>query len=450
MKKIILASIILLIINLNGCYEESILLVKSNFPATIMDNNHTAPVKITLENTSTGADFYQWTFDGGTPSSSKEKNPGTVTYNRAGDYTIRLEAWNDNERDTKEFTFTVDSTVVIGFDTEILMNDFAPAYVRVVNKTEGASSFLWTFEGGMPSTSTAQYPENILFTESGNHTITLQVNNGRETFNYSKTITLKPALLVDFVVEPFFDDYDYEVPFAASLVNKTQSGLTYEWTCSGANIDNATQENTTLSIQSPGTYTITLTVANGQETKSMNKQIEIKENTNLYSVKDVKFGIKSAANTIGYSYALPLRGVLKNTAINQSNGSSVSILFSGLNANFSQCFFVSPDEAENFGFYAIPNASKTYFINRIEDSALSFSSSDFDNMNNDALLRSLAIKTNGKTTGSDWFTNTQIPRFVLFETESGIKGVVKIKAFVSEGNQSYILTDIKHQKTAVQ
>ncbi len=178
MKKItLIASIILLIINLSGCYEESILLVKSNFTTTITDNNLTAPVKITLENNSTGADFYQWTFEGGTPSSSKEKNPGTIIYKQAGTYTICLEVWNDNERDTKEFTLTVDSTVVIGFDAEILVNDFAPAYVRVVNKTEGASSFLWTFEGGTPSTSTAQHPENILFAEPGSHTVTLQVNN---------------------------------------------------------------------------------------------------------------------------------------------------------------------------------------------------------------------------------------------------------------------------------
>ncbi len=256
--------------------------------------------------------------------------------------------------------------------------------------------------------------------------------------------------MVDFTVDPFFDDYDYEVPFSASLISKTRSGLTYEWTCVGADIDDSAKENTTLTIQSPGTYIVTLTADNRQEIKSLSKQIEVKQNSNIYTIKDVKFGIKSAANTIGYSYAVPLRSILKNAAIDNSNGKAVSILFSGLNANFSQCFFVSPDEAEDHGFYEIPNASKTYFINRIEDTSLSFSSSDFDNMNDDSLLQSLEIKTNGKTTGSDWFTNTQIPRFVIFETESGIKGVVKIKAFVSEGNQSYILTDIKHQKAAIQ
>ncbi len=151
---------------------------------------------------------------------------------------------------------------------------------------------------------------------------------------------------------------------------------------------------------------------------------------------------------MGYAYSLQERAIIKTNEINSTNGKDVAILFSGLNANYNQCFFVSPDYAVQTGFYAIPNASKTYFVNKIEESGIAFIASDFDAMTNSAQLESLDIKQAGNTTGTPWFDNTQIPRFVLFETAGGIKGVIKIKAFVSEGNYSYILTDIKHQKTA--
>jgi hypothetical protein len=45
-----------------------------------------------------------------------------------------------------------------------------------------------------------------------------------------------------------------------------------------------------------------------------------------------------------------------------------------------------------------------------------------------------------------WFIANPVPRIVLFETADGRKGAVKIKAFVSEQMQSYVLTDIKFQK----
>jgi PKD repeat protein len=433
---------------LAGCYKESVLLVNANFTATIVNDNYTAPVRVEIDNSSTGADFYQWTFEGGNPSSSNDKDPGTVTYNEPGTYIIKLEARNNTERDEKEFSFTVNPAVNIGFDTEILINDFAPAYVKITNQTEGASAYHWTFSGGTPATSTEQHPANVLFSEAGEHTITLEVTNGGESFSTSKTITLQPALNVDFELVPSFDDFDYEVPFTAHLSNKTQSGLTYEWSCDGAAIDNATAENTSLHISAAGSYAITLTANNGQETKTVTKEITVKDNSNLYIIKDVKFGIKAAANTVGYAYSLPQRAVIKANEINDTNGGDVALLFSGLNAGYDQCFFVSPDYATESGFYAIPNASKTYIVNKIEESGIAFTSADFDAMTGDAMLRTLNIQSAGSTTGASWFDNTQIPRFVLFETQNGIKGVLKIKAFVSESNNSYILTDIKQQKTA--
>ena len=44
------------------------------------------------------------------------------------------------------------------------------------------------------------------------------------------------------------------------------------------------------------------------------------------------------------------------------------------------------------------------------------------------------------------FNKDLIPRIVLFQTSDGRKGAIKIKEYVNEGLQSYILADIKIQK----
>jgi len=444
MRKIYILLFTLTILLLHSCYKESRLLVNADFQATIIDENFTAPVKVTFENNTTGADFYKWTFEGGSPDESTEKTPSPITYNEAGTYTIKLEAWNNHERDEKEFTFSVDSAVTIAFDTEILINDFAPATIRITNNTLGASTYNWTFEGGNPGTSDDRYPGNILFSEAGEHTIKLLVDNGRETFELTKTIRLDNPITVDFDIEPSFDDFDYEAPFIANLKNKTTSGLTYQWTASGGIIADATGENTSITIQSPGTYTITLQGDNEKETKTVSKDITVKANTNLYTVKDVKFGIKAAASSVGSFYSLTGREMIKQTDVTPENGASINILFYGINQSFEKCYFTSADLATSAGFYAIPNATRTYFINTLESTSVTFSANTFDTMTNDTPLRSIDIKTAANTTS--WFIANPVPRIVLFETADGRKGAIKIKAFVSEQGESYILTDIKFQK----
>jgi PKD repeat protein len=424
-----------------ACYQETQLLVNAQFKTNIVDSNFTAPVQVTIENNTTGADFFRWSIKGGDPDTSKEKNPGTIVYEQAGNYTIKLTAWNNNERGAQEFTFSVDSAVSIGFTPQIVINDFAPADVSIHNTTSGGSSFLWTFDGGTPQTSTEKNPDPVRFDSAGTHTISLTVNNGRKTFAISKTVTLQPKIHVDFDLIPSFDDYDYEVPFTANLTNKTTSGLTYLWKTTGGTIVDKTAQNTSITITSPGTYTVTLEGNNEKETKSVSKQVTVKENSNLYTMTDVRFGIKIAESTIGCSYSLSDRRIYASNEITASNGSNIDLVFFGLDATFSRCYFLSPDNVYSSGFYTIPGASKTFVVNDV--SSVGFTDSDFLSMTNDSKLRTLTIKDNSNSTA---FTNTSVPRLVLFETASGRKGAIRIKSFVSNGASSYILADIKVQK----
>jgi PKD repeat protein len=427
----------------NACFEEQEIPVVTEFSFETVEG-FTVPVTLAIKNETTGATFYQWTFQGATPETSDKKQPGSISYDQPGNYTIKLEAWNDTQRQIKEISVRIDSAVTIDFDANVLVNHYSPVQVEIVNNTEGASSYEWLFEGGDPATSTDANPSVVTFSEPGEHTITLNVTNGSETFTTTRTIIVEAALAADFEIAPSFEDQDLEAPLTASLTNTSINGVHYAWSTTGGAIANAAAENTSIHFTEPGDYTITLTVDNDKETKSASKTFQVKPNSNLLTLPDVKLGVNAAHSTIGSFYATPLRQVLKKTEVTEDNGNAIDLIFYGINSTFAYCRFISPDSASKFAFPAIPNARHVYFVNNIASSGLTFSASDFNDMVNDVPLRPLNIKESD--TGISFFTNATADRIILFETDDGRKGAIKIKQFTAEGTQSYIIVDIKVQK----
>jgi PKD repeat protein len=439
-------SLLLLFLSLVAvsCYQEQEIPVVIDFEYAITEGSYTVPVELVLSNTTAGADFYSWTMEGATPSTSNKKQPGAITYSQAGTYIIKLEAWNDTQRSSKEITLQLDSAVTLNFSADILVNDFAPATVQITNNTRGASSYEWTFEGGTPETSTLADPPTILFSNPGEYTITLKISNGRELYTSTKTITVKEALDADFEIIPSFQDEDYEAPFTASLLNKTISGLRYTWSSTGGKIANPSAENAEIYFAAPGDYTVMLSAENDKETQFIEQTIQVKPNTNLYRMEDVKLGVSAAHTTIGCFYSTSLRRVFTKEEVNSDNGQLIDLVFYGINSSFSYCRFVSPDSAAKFTFPSIPQATHTDFVNVLEASPISFTPAEFDAMVDDTPLASLDIEANDS--GTSFFSSSVTPRIVMFETADGRIGAIKIKNFVSEGTQSYILVDIKVQK----
>ncbi|MES2732543.1 MAG: PKD domain-containing protein [Bacteroidota bacterium] len=430
---------------MESCYHEQQIPVSIDFDYAIIAESFTVPVELRLTNKTTGADFYKWTFEGASLPASKEKQPGTISYHQAGTYTIKLEAWNDTQRNTKEIVLRLDSAVTLAFDVAVLVNDFVPAVVNITNHTRGATTYEWTFEGGSPSFSSVSDPTDVLFTSPGDHKISLKITNGRETFSTSKTITLQPALTTDFAILPSIDDDDYEAPLRATLQNHTQNGLRYEWSSNGGTITNAKSKETAIQFDTPGEYIITLKAENDKDTQKVTRTIRVKPNSHIYIREDVKLGISAAHSTIGCFYAPQLRKVLSKEDVSTDTGKMVDLIFFGINSSYSYCRFISPDSAVSFTFSAIPSATHTSFVNTLDKTSLSFTVADFDAMTTDIPIKSLAIKEND--TGTAYFNNTNTPMIVLFETQDGRKGAIKVKSFVANGSQSYILADIKIQKS---
>lgn len=444
MKPKLLFYFLLSTLTVVSCYEEQEIPVSIDFDFAVTEGSYTVPVELTLTNNTTGADFYSWTMEGATPSSSTQKQPGALTYQEAGSYTIKLEAWNDTQRASREIIIQLDSAVAIDFTTDILINDFAPATTQITNHTRGASSYEWTFEGGVPATSTLATPPLVVFSTPGEHEIILKVSNGRVFYTTSKIITVKEPLHTDFEIVPSFADGDYEAPLTASLFNKTISGLTYTWSTTGGTITNATAENTEIHFSAPGNYIVTLTGSNDKETQSVEHTIQVKPNTNLYIMQDVKLGVSAAHATLGCFYSTALRKVLTKDEVNEENAPLIDLVFYGINSSFGYCRFVSPDSATKFTYPAIPQAGHTHFINTQETTPISLTATEFDAMTNDTPLVNLDVEAND--THTSFFTNNPTPRVILFETTDGRVGAIKVKSFVSQGTQSYIIADIKVQK----
>lgn len=439
-------SYILILLLLAACYKEINRPLTVDFSYSLADTSHTVPITVSITNRCTGATNFKWSFEGGEPATSDYENPGSIRFAQAGAHKITLEAWNADTRDSKTIVLELDSAVQVSFDADILVNNFSPVQVKVTNRTTGASSYNWTFQDANPASANTEQAPLVTFTTPGPHLITLEVSNGGQKFTASKTITVKPPLHTDFAVAPGPFDDDYEAPLTAVLTGKSVSYLSQQWESAGGVLASDTTSANTVFFKDPGTYTITLTNNNGKETQTVSKTITVKPNSGLRTITNVKLGISTAHADIGCFYSTRLRKVYRKGDDLANDGKEIDLVFFGLNRTFTYNKFISPDSAASYTFPAIPGATVTRFINKQEscNCGVSFSESDFDNMQNDAPLQALQIPT--AASGGWQFDQTVLPRIILFQTADGRKGAIKIKDYVLEGSTAYIVADIKVQK----
>lgn len=435
-----------ILIAVSACLKETPLPVKAVFEHQIEGENQTTPVKVNITNASTGADFYEWTFEGGNPADSREKNPGQVVFSEPGEHRITLRAWNDVKEAVSEIVVRVDSAVAIKFDYEVLVNDFAPAEVRIDNLTRGASNFEWTFEGGTPATSVLASPGIVRFTDEGNHRIHLKVNNGSEWFEMEKTFALLPRLASDFAWAPILVDEDMEAPLTATVKNLSKNCLSVKWLCEGGIIKDETANETSIRFTQPGTYTISMLTDNLKEQHTVSKQITVKENCGIHTFKDIHFGINEAKNTIGCFFAADLkRIVLFKETDTPEIGKLIDIGFLGQNSTFGEegeFYFFSPHKARNAAFGDIAGATRTQ-VRNLPGAGNTPTEEEFNKITKASGMDAFDF-TEGSAHEQLRFDN--LPAFVFFRTEDERRGIVMIKEVVRNGKGSYIVTDIKIEK----
>ncbi|RAJ87613.1 PKD domain-containing protein [Chitinophaga dinghuensis] len=442
----LLSCIVCTLLLFSSCYKEVGVPVSIDFTYKLKDEHVTVPAYADIMNRTTGATSFKWTFEGGEPEVSSYQNPGTIVFRTAGKHKITLEAWNEDERQTKTIEIQLDSSVNILFDTTILINHYSPVEVAIKNNTIGASTYNWTFEGGNPATFSGAQPPNVTFTTPGEHAVTLSVSNGGQQFVLTKKITVLPALVNGFDMQAAFKDDDGEAPLTLQLQSKAGYYITQQWRSDGGQLQSDTASSNSLFFPDPGTYHITLKVANGKETKEETKEIVVKPNSGLRTLRDVKFGI-AANKDYGQFYSILHRTMYTQTDDIATVGKEIDLGFFGLSQTFTVNKFISPDSsAKGYPFKTIPGATYTRYFNSQENCGcgVTVSNADFDNLTNSQWLRQLRLPAG--VNESTAFDQTLVPRIVPFETADGRRGLIKIRQFVSNGQLSYILTDIKVEK----
>jgi len=135
--------------------------------------------------------------------------------------------------------------------------------VTFIDLTSGDPLYwYWTFEGGEPSTSTVQNPENIIYYEAGSYDVTLTVydENGSQTITKEDYINVYAAPQADFTADVTVVAAGGEVTFTDA---STGGPSAWEWTFEGG--EPATHSGPTppaIIYNEPGTYDVTLTVSN--------------------------------------------------------------------------------------------------------------------------------------------------------------------------------------------
>ena len=239
----------------------------------------TVPLTVVFTDLSSNATSWEWNF-GDSSANSTIQNP-THTYTTVGTYTVTLTAGNGNGTSTEVKTnyIVVDAVPVLpvaGF-SGTPTSGTVPLTVVFTDLSSNATSWEWNF-GDSSANSTIKDPTHT-YTTVGTYTVTLTAGNGNGTSTEVKSnyivVDAVPVLPVaGFSGTPTSGT----VPLTVSFTDLSSSATSWEWNF-GDGSTNSTIQNPIHTYTTVGTYTVTLTIENGNGTST-----EVKSN---YIVVDV-------------------------------------------------------------------------------------------------------------------------------------------------------------------
>ena len=215
---------------------------------------------------------WDWTFEGGDPATSSEKNPWTV-YSDTGYMDVTLIATNGDGSDTELKT---DYIYVNPMAAPVTDFEADPTHLLPGSSTHFTDlssgnpiEWHWTFEGGSPGVSTLQNPV-VRFNNEGIYTITLVAINlgGSDTLVKQDYIVVGgTAPVADFTANTTTIMQGDAVNFTdLSLGDPTE----WQWEFEGGTPNISTDQNPqSIVYNEGGSFNVTLTVTNdvGTDTK---------------------------------------------------------------------------------------------------------------------------------------------------------------------------------------
>jgi len=226
------------------------------------------PLSVQFDNTSTvNATTFAWSFPGGTPSSSAEENP-LVVYSTPGTYSVTLVASNSAGSNTATQTnyITVNPGPTAGFSSTT--NGFEATFT---NTSSNATTYNWAFGDG--NTSNTTNPVHT-YGNDGTYTVTLTATGPCGTNTYTQSVTIVTPPLAGFTASPTAGCGPLSVQFTSA---SSPNSVNFAWQFPGGTPDISSAQNPVVVYNTPGTYSVTLTVSNsaGSNTATQSNYITV-------------------------------------------------------------------------------------------------------------------------------------------------------------------------------
>ncbi len=124
---------------------------------------------------------WSWSFPGGNPGFSFQQTPPLITYSTAGQYDVLLTVTNPVGSSSKQkvkYIIVTNPPAPVADFTANQTNIPVGGNVQFSDLSTGnPTTWLWTFQGGTPGTSTLQTPPPIVYTTAGQYDVTLTASN---------------------------------------------------------------------------------------------------------------------------------------------------------------------------------------------------------------------------------------------------------------------------------
>ncbi|MEN8224136.1 MAG: GEVED domain-containing protein, partial [Bacteroidota bacterium] len=128
------------------------------------------------------------TFTGGAPESFTGQEPVAVTYDTPGDYTVELTVSDGSNSDTETKTAYISVQALNADFTASQTTIPVGGSINYTNFSSCADTYLWTFDGGFPASSTSADPGTITYNTAGDYNVSLEVFKGGNS--HLKTIII--------------------------------------------------------------------------------------------------------------------------------------------------------------------------------------------------------------------------------------------------------------------
>jgi len=222
---------------------------------SVQQSDFCIPASVSFTNeSSNNATSFSWTFEGGSPATSNQENP-TVTYLAAGTYNVQLIAYSAGGSDTMSFSdiVTVGDVPNAAF---LLSTDVTT--VTLQNQSSEANSYIWLFDDG--ESSTEESPVHT-YANFGTYDILLIA------VNTCGADTMEVQIELGTVPNSFFGYSAHSgcAPFEVQYIDQSQNNpTTWNWIFEGGEPATSNEQNPLVTYATPGLYTVSLTVQNGQ------------------------------------------------------------------------------------------------------------------------------------------------------------------------------------------